>query len=79
VSSRHEFDGQKVLGDHCNRCSKTVKWFHIPDSLASACKECGFVRIGSGRKNEDGVREYEAGPTVQEWLKDSYGDKKAGK
>jgi hypothetical protein len=71
----HEFDGQKVYGDHCNRCNKTVEWFHMPDSLADACKDCGFVRIDIRRKNEEGIREYEAGATIQEWLDDVYGSK----
>lgn len=71
MSKKHEFTGQKVIGDFCNRCQKTVEWFGIPDSLASACKECGFVRVGFGENGE-----YTAGATIQEWLEDVYGDKK---
>jgi len=68
----HKYIDQKVIGDHCNRCDKEVEWFGIPDSLAQACKKCGFVRIWNGR----GDGEYEAGATIQEWLEDVYGDKK---
>ena len=68
----HEFDGQTVTGNHCNRCDKVVEWFHIPDSLASACKDCGFVRVGFGNKNEAGEHLYDAGATLQEWSKALY-------
>ena len=62
----HEFDGQIVSGDYCNRCDKTVEWFHIMDSLADACKECGFVRIDTLGRGQDGTKKYEAGATIQE-------------
>ncbi len=64
---RHEFAGRLVVGDHCLRCDMIVAWIHIPDSLASACKECGFVRVS----DLDGG--YTAGATVEEWLRDTYG------
>ena len=64
MSSKFEFDGRKVEGDFCLRCQKIVEWFSIPDSLASACKACGFVRVGC---KEGG---YTAGASLQEWAKD---------
>jgi hypothetical protein len=70
TNCRHEFAGQKVNGDICNRCEKEVEWFHIPDSLASACVECGFVRVGTKKFG------YEAGATIQEWLSDLNRDRK---
>ena len=48
----------------CPRCQST-KFNPIPDSLANACDNCGFVWVGSNGK-------YEAGATIGEWLEDVY-------
>ena len=38
----------------------------IPDSLAQACKECGYVRVGDGGG-------WTKGASVHEWRNDVYG------
>ncbi len=48
----------------CSRWKKT-EFFNIPDSLAMACKNCGFVWVGSGNNWQDGA-------TISEWLEDTY-------
>ena len=69
----HEFVGQKVIGNFCPRCRLDTPWNWIPDSLAEYCQPCGFVRILTGRHNEEGQCVYDAGATMQEWLEDVYG------
>lgn len=69
---RHEFKGQEIGGDICNRCQKEVTWRPIPDSLAQYCAECGFVRVLVSFSKP---YRYEAGATLQEWLRDTYGAK----
>jgi len=49
----------------CPRCQST-EFFLIPDSLALACKTCGFVWVYLG----NGV--YEKGATIGQWLEDVY-------
>ena len=71
-----EFEGQKVVGDHCLRCDKDVEWKPIPDSLAEYCVECGFVRVETGEVGHGGGAVYDAGATIQEWLEDISGSKK---
>jgi hypothetical protein len=70
-------DKPKVRGDFCPRCDKNVKWFPVPDSLASFCEGCGFVRVGFGETDENGTRLYDVGATIQEWLEDVYGAKES--
>jgi len=48
----------------CPECGHT-EWLAIPDSLASACDGCGYVRVG-------GQGKYKKGATLQEWAKDLY-------
>lgn len=50
----------------CPRCNGTA-FTHIPDSLAHACKTCGFVWVGF---DDDDMR---PGATVAQWLEDAYG------
>jgi hypothetical protein len=61
--SKSFLSGFKVDGLDCPHC-KENEWICIPDSLAIACV-CGFVYV---RKSEN---EYEPGPTMQEWIKDT--------
>jgi hypothetical protein len=42
----------------CPRCKEEI-WFSMPDSLAIACRGCGFVFVlGDG---------WEVGASIQEW------------
>lgn len=50
----------------CPRC-KGTEFFPIPDSLAIACKECGFVWVGHGPDD------FKPGATIGQWLEDVYG------
>lgn len=50
-------------------CGKN-DWVHIPDSLADACKQCGFVRVLGGPGG------YTKGKSIQEWAADVYGQKR---
>lgn len=46
----------------CPRC-KGTQFTHMPDSLAEACDNCGFVWVG-------GIAgmEWEPGATIGQWL-----------
>lgn len=53
----------------CLRCQGTT-YSCIPDSLACACENCGFVWVMYGPEEK-----WEAGATLQEWARDLYEDK----
>src|SRR4051812_26951320 len=48
----------------CPTCKGTA-FIGIPDSLAYACKGCGFVWVGDHN-------DWKPGATLQEWAKDHY-------
>lgn len=48
----------------CPNCGNT-EWFHMMDSLADACVNCGYIRVG-------GDGEWKKGKSLQEWAKDIY-------
>ena len=64
----------------CPECQQT-DFFHIPDSLASACKNCGFVWVSFDGKVEKG--KVEKGVPLHEllnsWIQtlDEQGNRKA--
>lgn len=68
--TKYEFKGRQFSGNECPKCNGK-KWFPIPDSLASACEGCGFVRVYSGNSENEWV----AGATLQEWARDIYESK----
>jgi len=49
----------------CPECGNTW-WLAIPDSLASACTNCTYVRVGGGNGN------YKKGVSLKDWAKDLY-------
>jgi len=63
---------KKVVGDLCPSCDDSVEWYPIPDSLASACEDCGFVRIYLGEKDAEGNLLYDVGVSIPEWLQSLY-------
>jgi hypothetical protein len=62
---KKKYDHVQIDPDYpCPEC-RGIEWLGIPDSLASACTGCGYVRVGFPGK-------YERGASLQEWARDIY-------
>ncbi|MFA5048277.1 MAG: hypothetical protein WC516_04615 [Patescibacteria group bacterium] len=58
-------DHQSTDRDYpCPDCGN-IEWFHMMDSLADACTQCGYIRVGF-------PGQWKKGPSLREWAKDIY-------
>ena len=59
------------VNNPCPKCGGT-EWQHIVDSLADACVNCLYVRVGAGNG------EYKEGTNLKDWFEEVYKKKDEG-